>query len=122
MQTAAAPADEPSPPQPVQAVRTDTAADLPPADAGEAVVPPVASSLPTAMPVQTGEGRPAAKAPDAAQPGHGEPAGGRILPALPEAASDQAQSARGDGTRVDSAQADEAAPTPGSSDARCGRK
>ncbi|API60798.1 hypothetical protein BSL82_17180 [Tardibacter chloracetimidivorans] len=112
MQAAAAPADEPSSPQPVPAVRTDTAADLPPADAGEAVVPPVASSLPTAMPVQKGEGRPAAKAPDAAHPVHGEPAGGRILPELPEAASDQAQLARGEGNRAESAKADEAAATP----------
>src|SRR3546814_19021606 len=91
MQAAAAPADEPSSPQPVQAVRTEIAADLPPADAGEAVAPPVASSLATAMPVPKGEGRPAANAPEAAHPVHGEPAGRRILPELPEAASDQAQ-------------------------------
>src|SRR3546814_14722220 len=64
------------------------------------------------MPVQKGEGRPAANAPEAAHPVHGEPAGRRILPELPEAASDQAQLARGAGNRVESAKADEAAATP----------
>src|SRR3546814_1904150 len=64
------------------------------------------------MPVQKGEGRPAANAPEAAHPVHGEPAGRRILPVLPEAASDQAQLARGEGNRVDSAKADEVAATP----------
>src|SRR3546814_19195376 len=115
MLAAAAPGDEPSSPQPVQAVRTEIAADLPPAYAGEAVAPPVASSLATAMPVQKGEGRPAANAPEAAHPVHGEPAGRRLLPELPEAASDQAQLARGEGNRVERAKADEAAAPPGPS-------
>src|SRR3546814_17317085 len=63
------------------------------------------------MPVQKGEGRPAANAPEAAHPVHGEPAGRRILPELPEAVSDQAQLARGEGNRVESAKADEEAAT-----------
>src|SRR3546814_2170258 len=64
------------------------------------------------MPVQKGEGRPAANAPEAAHPVNGEPAGRRILPELPEAASDQAQLARGEGNRVERAKAYEAAATP----------
>src|SRR3546814_19482548 len=62
-----------------------------------------------------GGGRPAANARDAAHPVHGEPAVRRFFPELPEAASDQAQLARGEGNRVESAKADEAAATPGPS-------